>query len=151
MPLIKDYFQSEENETKQPGSNVLSQENLPYALNNVKLTEKHGPFDLKKKMFETSDSLIDLTPQELNLQFKIKAYKYGEHVITGNNERTNDIWLMQFTGTSQVRVEQKLKEIKFYSLEQKDSIFISRKNFEQIVIKNEKETDCVITFEQYKG
>lgn len=105
IPLIKNYFASEEFKTKKPGLNVLKEAEYPFDLNHAVLDlDKHGPYNFSSKIKLDSSLKLDLTPDDLELQFKILVLRKGEHVIEECFPKGLDVWLWQLEGSSQLKL-----------------------------------------------
>lgn len=101
---FKEYFASNEYKTKLPNGNVKRPEDLPFTLNPVEMDkQKHGAYNLNEKLLSSdSNSRVDLTPKDMNLQFEIEVVKEGD--ANWRVEKGLDFWFWQLEGQSRVRL-----------------------------------------------
>ncbi|CAF0727084.1 unnamed protein product [Brachionus calyciflorus] len=146
IPLIKNYFASEEFKTKIPGNNVLDKSEYPFELNNVVLDlEKHGPYKFDDKIKSDSSKILNLTPDELSLQFEILVLKTGEHVLEDYLRNNLDVWLWQLSGTSQLSLKclNNNSEEKI-DLNLNDSVLVEHKNFSNMRINVQNDSQLLL-------
>lgn len=135
IPLIKNFFASEEYKTKVPGTNIADK--LPYELNRTILNEsKHGPFNLKERLEENKSNCVNLTPTELWLQFEVEILKKGDHLFKNKSKFDNDFWLWQLNGSSVIKLNNE-REI---CLQQNESVLIPAQLCDEVLVKIEDET-----------
>jgi len=131
-PVIKDFFASEEYTTKKPCNNVLPK--TPYQLNNSVLdVERHGPFNLKKRIEESlrGVSKVSLTPEDMKMQFSIEVLGTGEHFVDAEALKRLDVWLWQFEGESDVSLDEKNE----FKLKQNDSVLVQNEKANEVKIQ----------------
>ena len=145
--MIRNYFASDEYKTKQPGLNI--QNNIPYELNNELIQkDQHGPFNLKEKLSSNNETtVINLTPSNLNLQFDIKAFKYGEHKLNNSDLYDRDVWFMQVNGTCNIMFRTRMKRVEDYCLNLNDTLLVPENYCEEINIKINQDS-CLLKFTQ---
>jgi 3-hydroxyanthranilate 3,4-dioxygenase len=132
-PIIKEYFASEEYQTKIPSANVYAKSSLPFELNNTLLLKnKHGSFRLEEKLNKN----CLLTPAELNLQFKIEIFGQGQFHVEHFNNQNIDLWLWQLNGQSDLKLTSEHHEE--YFLTENDSLLITENycNNISIIVKS---------------
>lgn len=148
VPLIKNYFASEEYKTKAPKDNVVKACDLPFQLNDTVIDkEKHGAYDLLSKINSCKETFICLTPAELDLQFDVIVYKKGEHLISKCDQV--NIWLWQLSGRSNIRLKDKMNNIKHkFDLNKHDSLLVPTANINEIGISVEDEESFILKVSQ---
>lgn len=116
----------------------MKPEELPFKLNTVILDkEKHGAYDLKKRIDELSKqtSSISLTPDELNLQFEVEVVtKEASWIVDEAKVGVVDFWFWQIEGDGESHVTvvddsngQQLV-VQEYKLKRNDSVLIQPKS-----------------------
>jgi 3-hydroxyanthranilate 3,4-dioxygenase len=124
VPLIKDYFSSEEYATKVPGSNVLNKSEYPFELNNTLIdNNKHGAFNLLERCFSSDLSVLDFHSKELNLQFECTVFKRGEHILANFVGGSIDVWFWQLDGKSSISLANQ-DETDCFDLDRHDSLMV---------------------------
>ena len=147
MPLINSYFASEEHQTKKPGCNVEEESKLPFKLNKSLIQkEKHGVFHLLERINSADESILDLSPAELNLQFDVKAFRKGNHNISDFDGK--DVWFMQLTGSSKISIQTPMKRKEEYCLNLKDSLLIPESYCQEATISFQDDSSCLLKFTQ---
>ena len=145
VPLIKEYFASNEYKTKQPSGSTDISFN-PFDLNNVLIDrQKHGAYNLLNRIKSSSNDsnkIINLTPNELNLQFNVTVFKKGEHEIKSNGI---DEWFWQLDGTSTLTISDSSST---FNLIKFDSIYVPADKFTTINIKLDSESSNLIRISQ---
>jgi 3-hydroxyanthranilate 3,4-dioxygenase len=111
IPLIKEFFASDEFKTKVPGSNVLDEKKIPYKLNNVLIEKsKHGAYNLLEFVRSSPLNNLNLTSADKNFQFDVRVLRKGKHVFTADKNHELDFWLWQISGKSSVCLMSNVKE-----------------------------------------
>jgi 3-hydroxyanthranilate 3,4-dioxygenase len=127
IPLIKEYFASDEYKYKSPKDHVLDKSLLPFKLNNVTLDKcKHGAYNLMEKICSSSkvQNVECLTPKEMNLQFDVCILRKGTHRFASVASHLN-VWLWQLKGSAQVRVKCQASNLsESYEFNSSDSLLI---------------------------
>lgn len=142
VPLIKEFFASEEFKTKVPGSNISDVSKAPFKLNNVlTIKEKHGSYNLLNQIAKSSGNEIPLCLSELNLQFEVSVLKSGHHVF--NNLKEIDFWLWQLKGSSEISIDNSK-----YNMKENDSILIPEKHCENIIVDINSQEGLIIKISQ---
>lgn len=142
VPLIKEFFASEEFKTKVPGSNISDVSKAPFKLNNVlTIKEKHGSYNLLNQIAKSSGNEIPLSLSELNLQFEVSVLKSGHHVF--NNLKEIDFWLWQLKGSSEISIDNSK-----YNMKENDSILIPEKHCENIIVDINSQEGLIIKISQ---
>ena len=147
VPLIREYFSSEEHKTKKPASNIMEASQLPFELNKT-LIDKHGPYDLTSLIrSSTSDKEINLSLPELKLQFEVTVLKKGEHKF---NNFEIDHWLWQFQGASNVCLNDCKGEnfTEVFTLILHDSLLVPTFYCKEMIINVETENDFILKVSQ---
>lgn len=142
IPLIKNYFASEEYKTKQPGSNVLDLSKMPFSLNpSLVSKEEHGAYELIKKIKQdTSDSMQLHLP---GMQFEVVVLKTkGTHVF--DTIEGLDTWLWQLQGNSVVCIDSN----ESYELVEHDSVLLPENRCKKIVIELLGDSDMIMKITQ---
>lgn len=135
IPLIKNYFASEEFKTKKPGMNVLEKAEYPFELNQIVLDlEKHGPYNFDSKLKSDASNKLDLTPNELKLQFEICVLRRGEHVLDECFSKGLDVWLWQLDGSSELNLNLNNNSEQKFRLAEKDSLLASANSCSQLML-----------------
>ena len=132
IPLIKNYFASDEYRTKIPGQNI--QNEYPYSLNNVTLDAKeHGPFNLDARIRSIESDRADLAPDDL--QFKVMVVKNGHCEFDKFYLNGLDLWLWLLNGTADLSLQcsnnNQIEKIKLLS---NDSILVPSNNYQKILV-----------------
>lgn len=94
----------------------------------------------------SKESIIDLTPIELNLQFDIKAYRKGIHFISDLNGK--DVWFMQLTGSGKISIQTPMKREEDYFLNLRDSLLVPDNYCQQVTINIQDDSSCLLKFTQ---
>ena len=153
VPVIKEYFASEEYRTKVAKNNVLEKSKLAFALSTILIDRSlHGAFHLQERIKEAAvkkESVINLSPAELNLQFEVALYKRGTHVISNFSDDKIDVWLWQLTGNSSIKLkEHNENDLDTFHMEASDSLLVPADfNCEkvQILIEDDESTVLKVT------
>lgn len=133
IPLIKNYFASDEFRTKIPGQNIENA--YPYSLNNVILNAKeHGPFNLDTRIRSIESEQANLAPD--NLQFKVMVLKNGQSEFEDFYKNGLDLWLWLLNGTASLSLQSlnnnhQEEKIKLLS---NDSFLVSSNIYQKIVV-----------------
>jgi len=137
IPLIKNFFASEEYRTKVPKNNIMDPRDLPFELNQVRIEkEKHGVYNLMEKINSSNCDVINLTPADMHLQFEVLVLKRGEHVFAYKEEDQKELdnWLWQLDGTSQINLITRNSNKNNQNLNKNDSILIKAGYFDEMRI-----------------
>jgi 3-hydroxyanthranilate 3,4-dioxygenase len=127
IPLIKEYFASDEYKYKMPKDNVLEKSLLPFELNKIIIDKcKHGAYSLLEKINSSPNeqNVLCLTPKELNLQFDVCILRKGTHKFVGVASHLN-VWLWQLNGSATVKVKNQHSQMdEVYEFNLSDSLLI---------------------------
>lgn len=138
IPLIKAFFASDEYKTKVPGGNVVEASQLPYELNKTLIQPtQHGAFNLQERIAHGEKTRVDLTPDELNLQFRVEILKRGEFDFDtdGESESSLDTWLWQLEGASSLTMKRADAKSVELSLSKFDSVLVPAKFAQRLSIR----------------
>ncbi len=139
VPLIKDFFASEEYKTKCPGQNVLDENEVPFKLNQVVLEKhSHGSFNLFEKlnkMEANENGVISLNLP--GLQFNVSVFKKGQYAV--NIDLDLDQWLWQLAGCSTVKFDENDEDQRLFELNLNDSLLVdeNRSGIMNIEVKDD--------------
>lgn len=144
IPLIKQYFASEEYKTKVPRDNILNPTEYPYELNKTILGDQHGPYNLMEKIKSTSDNVLNLTPNEINLQFEVHVLTKGKHEFNSFEKNQLDVWVWQLQGSCSLGLENNNS----LNLNEHDSILIKSSDFKEFSVSVQDENSKVLIISQ---
>jgi 3-hydroxyanthranilate 3,4-dioxygenase len=145
IPLIKEFFQSDEYKTNEPKDNVCDK--IPFELNTCLIDPvQHGPFNLTSRIEQNDNNFQSLTPPELKLQFEVLVLKKGVHKLSicdGNNT-----WLWQLKGSSSLKLISNENNETSITFKQNDSLLISDSEYKEKVVVINDETAYMISVNQ---
>ncbi len=120
IPLIKNFFASEEYKTKQPGENVLPEADVPFKLNQATLSKHdHGAYNLFEKISQMNPSYGIIELSLPGLQFQVSVLRKGQY--TFDVSPGLDQWLWQLAGCAAVRLD---SEETLYEMGESDSLLV---------------------------
>jgi 3-hydroxyanthranilate 3,4-dioxygenase len=120
IPLIKNFFASEEYKTKQPGENVLPEADVPFKLNQATLSKHdHGAYNLFEKISQMNPSYGIIELSLPGLQFQVSVLRKGQYRFDVSPGL--DQWLWQLAGCAAVRLD---SEETLYEMGESDSLLV---------------------------